>query len=122
MEDVSTATATEEVEKKTGVPTSVTVLKNHDVQEETWKKYDNTYRLSKTGCGMTLLERVERLDGADLCALAVQRCEQGHLFVQESLDKRAAVVVERVQQHGTLCTAVAGHRGAGVETTRLVHR
>ena len=62
MEDVSTDTATEEVEKKTGVPTSVTVLKNHNVEEETWTKYDNTYRLSKTGCGMTLLKRVERLE------------------------------------------------------------
>jgi hypothetical protein len=47
---------------KVTVPPSVTVLKNDNVPEETWMKFDNTYRLTKTGCGMTLLERVERLE------------------------------------------------------------
>ena len=31
-------------------------LKNDDVPEDTWTKYSNTYRLSKKGLGMTLLE------------------------------------------------------------------
>ena len=37
-------------------------LKNDDVPEDTWTYYENSYRLSKTGTGMTFQERVERLE------------------------------------------------------------
>ena len=44
------------------VTASFTKLKNDDVPEETWTYYENSYRLSKTGTGMNLQERVERLE------------------------------------------------------------
>ena len=37
-------------------------LKNDDVPEDTWTYYENSYRLSKTGTGMTFQERVEHLE------------------------------------------------------------
>ena len=59
----------------TSVPSSVTVktemvvtpitktpLANDGAGEETVKHFNNEYRLTKTGMGMTLLERVERLE------------------------------------------------------------
>ena len=59
---VSAVASTSEDVKKETIPPSVTPFKNEKVEEETWIKFDNTYRLTKTGCGMTLLERVERLE------------------------------------------------------------
>ena len=57
----------------TSVPSSILVakditvkqpvqFKNDNVPEETVKHFNNEYRLTKTGMGMTLLERVEKLE------------------------------------------------------------
>ena len=84
MEDTSSfsiSTTTEDVDKNT-VPPSVTVFKNDNIKEETWTKYDNTYRLLKTGCGMTLLKRVERLESQ------MESQDYRHCLAKKEADKQ----------------------------------